>query len=317
VVAELRGGEHDAAARAANLQRIAVLERIRPDLAPWRKADLRRQPRLAIDVEALMCVGLGPIAGGLAGPATGATAAPSRITSASVVRDGDHPFRTGSLRADDPSPAEAAAGVPGPVVEEIEIRPFAVQPTAELPACAPSAVSEPPPHAVLADSGWRVTDRSLDGLRLVGHGAAGAGLGVGALVAVRPADADQWVLGVVRRVRKSDSDAIELGVALLAERALPVTLHARRPASGDLAFDVDGVAATDVIGRFAGLYLIPPAPPEARPSLRTVIIPSSEHFEGRNLFLATARSNYAVTLRHLVDHHTDWSRVAIQVTARS
>jgi hypothetical protein len=178
-------------------------------------------------------------------------------------------------------------------------------------------VSEPPPHAVLADSGWRVTDRSLDGLRLVGHGAAGAGLGVGALVAVRPADADQWMLGVVRRVRKGDSDALELGVSLLAERALPVTLHVRRPASGDLAFDGDGVAATDVIGRFAGLYLIPLAPPEARPSLRTVIIPSSEHFEGRNLFLATARSNYAVTLRHLVDHHTDWSRVAIQVTARS
>ena len=75
--------------------------------------------------------------------------------------------------------------------------------------------------------------------------------------------------------------------------------------------------ATDAIGRFAGLYLIPPAPPEARPPLRTLIIPASEHFEGRSLFLATARSRYVVTLRQLVDRHADWCRVAIQVTARS
>jgi hypothetical protein len=165
--------------------------------------------------------------------------------------------------------------------------------------------------------GWRVKDRSLAGLRLVGRRADAEGLGVGTLVAVRTADFDDWMRGVVRRVRRGDGDALELGVSLLVERALPVTLHARRPASGDLAFDVDGVRATDTLGRFAGLYLIPLAPPEARPPLRTLIIPASEHFEGRSLFLATARSSYAVTLRQLVDRDADWCRVAIQVTARS
>ena len=106
-------------------------------------------------------------------------------------------------------------------------------------------------------------------------------------------------------------------MSLITERAVPVTLRARRPIDADMDFEVDGSNAGSTGARFGGLYLIPPSPTDAGGSLRTLIIPTSEHFEGRSLFLSTSRSNYAVTLRHVVDQQADWSWVAIRVNGRA
>jgi hypothetical protein len=68
--------------------------------------------------------------------------------------------------------------------------------------------------------------------------------------------------------------------------------------------------------RFEGLYLMPPSRLDTRVAMRTLIIPTAEYADGRSLFLTTARSTYAVKLRHLVDQRSDWSWVTIQVSAK-
>ena len=301
----------------ARRQRVATLAKIRPSFAPRRDADLRRHPRVPVDVEAAVRVGLGRIAGGLAGDDTGGAHAAGAPGAGGEAWRGRPRIESAPPAAAEPSAVRPGAEAPGEV-EEIEIPAVTVASPADGGADAvPVASSAEPRHpAVLADPGWRIKDRSLGGLRLVG-GSTGERPRIGALVAVRSADLDDWLVGVVRRVRKADGGAVELGVALIVERALPVTLRSRRPAQDDLAFDLVGAGAADGAGRFDGLYLIPPAPPDERPALRTVIIPTAEHFEGRNLCLSTPRSNYAVTLRELVDQHGDWSRVTIQVSARA
>ena len=63
---------------------------------------------------------------------------------------------------------------------------------------------------------------------------------LGALVAVRQSDIADWVLGVVRRLNKVSNDEVEAGVSIIAERVVPVTLHAKRDAKEDMGFVVNG-----------------------------------------------------------------------------
>jgi len=211
--------------------------------------------------------------------------------------------------------ARAADGV-----EEIDIHPVASEVAVEAaPVREPMSRPAPPPAPapIANDPLWRVADRSAAGWRLVAPEGSGNGLALGALVAVRPAAAGDWMLGVVRRIRKRTDDAFEAGMALITERAVAVTLRARRPVDEDMDFEVDGADAVSMGARFGGLYLMPPSPADAGRALRTLIIPTSEHFEGRSLFLSTSRSNYAVTLRHVVDQQAEWSWVAIRVNGRA
>jgi hypothetical protein len=47
--------------------------------------------------------------------------------------------------------------------------------------------------------------------------------------------------------------------------------------------------------------------------MKTVIVPTSEYAEGRNVLLTTARSVYTVSMRHLVEQRPDWSWATIQL----
>jgi len=242
--------------------------------------------------------------------------APDRIAGTNGVARGTVNGRAASPRAESIAQAIARAAEG---VEEIEIHPVPADlvPDPGPPPSPPRRLHEPAPEPAAADPLWRVADRSVGGWRLVAPQGAGGGLALGTLVAVRPAAAGDWMLGVVRRVRRRADDEFEAGMALITERAVPVTLRARRPIDEDMEFEVDGSTAMSMGARFAGLYLMPPTATDAGRALRTLIIPTSEHFEGRNLFLSTSRSNYKVTLRHVVDQQADWSWVAIRVNGRA
>ena len=79
---------------------------------------------------------------------------------------------------------------------------------------------------------WQVKDRSVAGLRIAASGGIGQSLALGALVAVRQSDVTDWVLGVVRRLNKVSNDEVEAGVSIIAERLVPVTLHAQARGEG-------------------------------------------------------------------------------------
>jgi hypothetical protein len=50
--------------------------------------------------------------------------------------------------------------------------------------------------------------------------------------------------------------------------------------------------------------------------MKTVIVPTSEYAEGRNVILTTTHSVYTVSLRHLVEQRPDWSWATIQIVEK-
>ena len=96
-------------------------------------------------------------------------------------------------------------------------------------------------------------------------------------------------------------------MSIIADRLVPVTLHAVRQPKDDMGFVVDGIDVSTMGARFHGLYLPPPSRPDKPLSVKTLIVPTQEYAEGRNVILTTGRSVYTVALRHLVEQRADWS----------
>ena len=262
-----------------NQQRIMILEKVRPAVAPNVNTDLRRDPRVACRVSAKVRIGLGRI---------------SRELMAKELSD----------------PALDAAG------EQIEVYAVAGSPRVRRHV--------PDEHDSLAaslssfsDPMWQVKDRSVAGLRIAASGGIGQSLALGALVAVRQSDVSDWVLGVVRRLNKVSSEDAEAGVSIIAERVVPVVLHAKRgEGRDDGGFVVNGIDVSTVGARFDGLYLPPPSRPDKPLAVKTLIVPTSEYSEGRHLMLTTGRSVYTVALRQLVEQRSEWSWAAIQIVEK-
>lgn len=166
--------------------------------------------------------------------------------------------------------------------------------------------------ASFSDPMWQVKDRSLAGLRIAASGGIGQSLALGGLVAVRQTDVSDWVLGVVRRLNKVSTEDVEAGVAIIADRFVPVTLHARRDAREDMGIVVNGLEVATMGSRFDGLYLPPPSRPDKPLAVKTLIVPTQEYSDGRSVILMTGRSIYTVA-RRLVEQRPDWSWATIQV----
>jgi hypothetical protein len=163
------------------------------------------------------------------------------------------------------------------------------------------------------DPTWEIKDRSVAGLRIAATGGIGQSLTLGTLVAVRQSDAGGWLLGVVRRLNKVSNEEVEAGVNIIAERVVAVTLAAKRRANEDMGYVINGLDMSTMGERFEGLYLPPPSRPDKPLAMKTIIVPTSEYAEGRNVLLSTVRSVYTVSMRHLVEQRPDWSWATIQL----
>jgi hypothetical protein len=267
---------------AVNQQRLAILRKIQPALAPPANTDLRRDPRVAVDVSARVRIGL------------------TRICQDLASKDG------GASTADTASPAEHIEVFPVAATVRAKSR----KPVPEDDTLGGASQSS------WTDPVWEVKDRSIAGLRLAAAGGLGQSLTLGALVAVRQSDSEGWLLGVIRRLNKVSNDEVEAGVNIIAERIVSVTLAAKRKSGEDSGYVVDGVEASSSGARFEGLYLPPPSRPDKPLSMKTLIIPSAEYAEGRNILLTTAHSVYTVSLRHLVEQRSDWTWATIQVVEK-
>jgi hypothetical protein len=273
---QAEAGEPGAAA-AVNRQRIAILERVRPVVAPNLHGDLRRSPRTPVTVAAKVRVGLARICAEImpketAEPANDANAGAEEIEVYSVA-DGPRVRRRSQDEQDSLSASIAA----------------------------------------FADPAWQVKDRSVAGLRISASGGIGQSLVLGALIAVRQSDAADWVLGAVRRLNKVSNDEVEAGVSILADRVVPVILHAKRVAKDELGIVVNGFDVSTVGARFDALYLPPPSRLERPLTVKTLIIPTTEYADGRTVILTTGRSVYTIALRHLVEQRAEWSWAAFQI----
>jgi hypothetical protein len=262
---------------AINQQRLGVLRKIQPVLAPAFHSELRRDQRTAVAVSARVRIGLPRIC------------------------------------VDISAKAEDALAEPG--TEQIEV--FAV---AGAPRSKRKAMVEDDTLAASlsswSDPTWEVKDRSVAGLRIAATGGIGQSLTLGALVAVRQSDIEGWLLGVVRRLNKVSNDEVEAGVNIIAERMVAVTLSAKRHPNEEMGYVVSGMDMSTMGERFEGLYLPPPSRPDKPLAMKTVIVPTSEYAEGRNVILTTTHSVYTVSLRHLVEQRPDWSWATIQIVEK-
>ncbi len=260
-----------------NQLRIAILERVRPAVAPNLNADLRRDPRIPVAAAAKVRVGLARICADLA-----------------------------ARQASEITPEQPAGG------EQIEVYEVAGGPRVRRRA--------PDVHDTLtasigsfSDPMWQVKDRSVAGLRIAASGGIGQSLALGAIVAVRQSDVTDWVLGVVRRLNKVSSDEVEAGVSIIAERVVTITLTAKRESPENLGIEVDGIDVSTMGARFEALYLPPPSRPDKPLAVKTMIVPTSEYSDGRQVILTTGRSVYTFALRSLIEQRADWSWAAIQI----
>ena len=87
-------------------------------------------------------------------------------------------------------------------------------------------------------------------------------------------------------------------------------------AKEDLGIIVNGIDVSTMGARFDGLYLPPPSRPDKPLAVKTLIVPTSEYVEGRNVILTTGRSVYTVALRQLVEQRAEWSWAAIQIVEK-
>ncbi len=282
-IAALRQAEDTDQGPAApiNQQRIAILEKIAPSVAPNLNAEMRRDRRVACAITATVRIGL------------------SRICQELTQKDNG-----------------VALAEAGSLHEQIEV--FAVADGTRLkqrrvPEEHDSLVAS---LSSFSDPMWQVRDRSVAGLRIAASGGIGQSLALGTLVAVRQSDLSNWVLGVVRRMSKVSTDEVEAGMSIIADRLVAVTLHAVRQPKDDMGFIVDGIDISTMGARFHGLYLPPPSRPDKPLSVKTLIVPTQEYTEGRNVILTTGRSVYTVALRHLVEQRAEWSWAAIQIVEK-
>jgi len=264
-------------ATAVNQQRVGILEKVRPVVAPNLHGDLRRSPRTPITVAAKVRVGLARICVELTPKAAVEPANDADVGNEQI---------------------EVFAVADGPRVSR------------RIPDEHDSLTASIAPSG---DQAWQVKDRSVAGLRIAASGGIGQSLVLGALVAVRQSDAVDWVVGAVRRLTKVSNDEVEAGVSIIADRIVPITVHAKRAAQDDLGMVVNGVDVSVMGSRFGALYLPPPSRPEKPLTVKTLIVPTSEYADGRNLILTTGHSVYTIALRHLVEQRAEWSWAAFQI----
>jgi hypothetical protein len=265
---------------AINQQRLGVLRKIHPALSPSTLSDLRRDPRTTVAVSARVRIGLARICQDLAS------------------------------KANEDRPSETSTGT-----EQIEVFPVAGAPRAKRKPVAEDD-SLAASLSSWTDPMWEIKDRSVAGLRIAATGGLGQSLSLGALVAVRQSDADGWLLGVVRRLNKVSSEEVEAGVNIIAERMVEVPLAAKRRVTEDSGYVIDGLEVSTLGDTFHGLYLPPPSRPDKPLAVKTLIVPTSEYAEGRQVVLTTANSVYTVALRYLVEQRPDWSWATIQIVEK-
>jgi len=266
---------------SVNQRRVTILEKVRPSVAPNLNNNLRRDPRNACVATARVRIGLSRISHELASAKT-RNIAPEETVA--------HPEQIEVYTIADVAPVRRR-----------------VRDEHDSIAASLSSFTDPM---------WHVKDRSIAGLRIGAMGGVGQALALGALVAVRQSDVSEWLLGVVRRLNKISPDEVEGGLSIIADNVVPVTLYTKRESKEDMGFVVDGVDVSTIGARFEALYLPPPSRPDKPLMVKSIIVPTAEYADGRNVTLTTGRSVYTIVLRHLIEQRAEWSWCAIQISEK-
>ena len=158
------------------------------------------------------------------------------------------------------------------------------------PAANPESVARR-----IQGSSWRIADRSETGCRLIAP-ASEAPTHLGELLAIR--DGETWLLGVVRRMQRSQAEEVTVGVEIVARKLVRVLMRTwSAPAD-------DGRAGAE--RPFFGLYI--PAHNDNRQSAqRSLVGPDDKLAHGAMVELDTGSARYLVRFTQMLERQAGWS----------
>ena len=156
---------------------------------------------------------------------------------------------------------------------------------------------------------WEAKDVSATGFRLIAPAASAGTFAIGALVAIRPYGKKDWILGIVRRLKRPTSDRTEVGFQRIASEIAGVDLVEQRRTS-ETDYSVDGDAGM-ISGRsFVALYLVLRKQDGAH-GAQSLMMPASEYQAGKRLTLVMSKGIYRVVLGGAMEQQSDWVWTAV------
>jgi hypothetical protein len=157
---------------------------------------------------------------------------------------------------------------------------------------------------------WEVRDVSETGFRLFAPMTVATAVTLGALAAIRQAGQSEWTLGIVRRMQRLTSERAEIGLQVIANTLVGVTLYEqRRPTDAD--YSIDGEPVSFAGRGFHGLFLA--LRTKANGGLvQSVIVPPAEYKANKRVKLETPQGTYPVRFGHVLEQEPDWVWAAVE-----
>lgn len=135
---------------------------------------------------------------------------------------------------------------------------------------------------------------------------------LGKLMGLKPERSHYWVIGVVRRLALLESGQRNVGIEILAQNPVAVTLKASKPRHS--GYTINGVDAVDIVVPVNALYL--PSSTEDKTGV-SLILDSVEYVPGRHFELSARTRCYSIALGRLIEKGDDWVRASFEVLRKA
>jgi hypothetical protein len=164
-----------------------------------------------------------------------------------------------------------------------------------------------------AGGAWEVKDVSHSGMRLIAPMDVATTITLGTLCALRASGQRAWALGVVRRMRRLTADRAEVGLQVIANSLIAVTLvEPSNPSNrADEGYSVDGETGQDGGRRFTALFLALRRR-DGDASVQSLIVPPAEFQPARRFRLETPKASHPIRFGSLLEQAPDWVWAAIE-----
>ena len=152
-------------------------------------------------------------------------------------------------------------------------------------------------------NGWQMEDTSESGCKLVTQSDAAAYQKLGDLLGIKGESESRWMIGIVRRLGKSEAGQTELGVEIVAQHS--VLIKPRPLVAQDSGYSVDGRDVSAAGKSFSALYL-PPTQSGDRAPQRSMVVAVQEYSERRHLFLTFENTASTIEFTTALERTKSW-----------
>ncbi len=135
---------------------------------------------------------------------------------------------------------------------------------------------------------------------------------LGKLMGLKPERSHHWVIGVIRRLSLLESGQRNVGIEVLSQNPVTVTLKASKPRHS--GYTVNGVDAVDIVMPVNALYL--PATEDDKTGV-SLLLDSVEYAPGRHFDLSARSRSYSIALGRVIEKGDDWLRASFEILRKN